>query len=57
MYFGIWSTGLFLELFFVPSGRQFSRNIIPYFCYKLGKMLQNLSPTVVIGALSVKDLN
>ena len=36
------------------AGRQFSHNIIPYFCQKLGKMLQNLSSAaVVIGTLRV----
>ena len=36
------------------AGRRFSRNIIPYFFQKLGKMSQNLSSTaVVIGALRV----
>ena len=36
------------------AGRRFSCNIIPYFCRKLGKMSQNLSPAaVVIGALRV----
>ena len=38
----------------VCHGRQFLRNIIPYFCQKLGKMSQNLlSAAVVIGALRV----
>ena len=36
------------------AGRRFSCNIIPYFCGKLGKLSQNLSPAaVVIGALRV----
>ena len=36
------------------AGRRFSCNIMPYFCQKLGKMLQNLSSAaVVIGALRV----
>ena len=35
----------------------FSCNIIPYFCRKLGKILQNLSSAaVVIGALKVKNV-
>ena len=35
--------------------RQFSRNIIPYFFPKLGKMSENLSSAaIVIGALRVK---
>ena len=39
------------------AGRWFSWNIIPYFCRKLGKMLQNLSSAaVVITALRVNDL-
>ena len=34
---------------------RFSCNIIPYFCRKLGKMLQNMSSAaVVIGAFRVK---
>ena len=33
-------------------------NIIPYFCQKLGKMLQNLSSAaVVIGALRVNFMH
>ena len=39
------------------AGRQFSCNIIPYFCRKLGKMSQNLSSAaVVIGALRVNPV-
>ena len=38
----------------ISAGRQFSCNIIPYFCRKLGKVSQNLSSAaVVIGALRV----
>ena len=38
----------------LSAGRRFSWNITPYFCRKLGKMLQNLSSAaVVIGALWV----
>ena len=38
------------------AGRWFSCNIMPYFCLKLGKMLQNLSSAaVLIGALSVNS--
>ena len=41
-------------MIFHENGRRFSRNIIPYFCQKLGKMSQNLSSAaVVIGALRV----
>ena len=37
------------------DSRRFSRNIIPYICRKLGKMLHNLSSAaVMIGALRVK---
>ena len=40
------------------AGRQFSCNIIPYFCRKLGKMSQNLaSAEVLIGASRVKNYN
>ena len=40
------------------TGRRFSWNIIPYFYWKLGKMLQNLSSAaVVIATLRVKLLH
>ena len=39
------------------AGRRFSWNIIPYFCRKLGKMMQNLlSAAVVIGSLRINSL-
>ena len=37
------------------ENRQLAWNITPFFCYKLGKLSQNLSSAaVVIGALRVK---
>ena len=42
-------------MIFLENRLLFSRNIIPYFCRKLGKMSQNLSSAAgVIGALTVK---
>ena len=41
----------------LSAGRRFSCNIIPYFCWKLGKMSQNLSSAaVIIGALRVNRI-